>query len=89
MDGAKYRFFDILSEYRVLKDTEIIAVFDAYKVKGPNAGLQDARAKEVDPNSAPMKCYLDHEECYSLNEITIYWNSPFVFVLAYIFQTIK
>ncbi len=22
MDGAKYRFFDILSEYRVLKDTE-------------------------------------------------------------------
>ncbi len=34
MDGAKYRFFDILSEYRVLKDTDIIAVFDAYKVKG-------------------------------------------------------
>lgn len=34
MDGAKYRLLDILSEYRVLKDTEIIAVFDAYKVKG-------------------------------------------------------
>lgn len=49
---------------------------------GPNMGLQDARAKEVDPDSAPMKCYLDHEECYSLNEITIYWNSPFIFVLA-------
>lgn len=49
---------------------------------GPNTGLQDARAREVDPDSAPMKCYLDHEECYSLNEITIYWNSPFVFVLA-------
>ncbi|MCR4596058.1 MAG: glycoside hydrolase family 9 protein [Lachnospiraceae bacterium] len=56
---------------------------------GPNMGLQDARAKDVDPDSAPMKCYLDHEECYSLNEITIYWNSPFVFVLAYIFHTIK
>ena len=49
---------------------------------GPNTGLQDARAKAVDPDSAPMKCYLDHEDCYSLNEITIYWNSPFVFVLA-------
>lgn len=49
---------------------------------GPNRGLQDERAKEVDKNSAPMKCYLDHVDCYSLNEITIYWNSPFVFVLA-------
>ncbi|MCR4727340.1 MAG: glycoside hydrolase family 9 protein [Lachnospiraceae bacterium] len=49
---------------------------------GPNTGLQDERAKEVPKNSAPMKCYLDHVDCYSLNEITIYWNSPFVFVLA-------
>lgn len=49
---------------------------------GPNKGLQDQRAQEVDKNSAPMKCYLDHIDCYSLNEITIYWNSPFVFVLA-------
>lgn len=55
---------------------------------GPNMGLQDARAKSVDPNSPPMKCYLDHEDCYSLNEITIYWNSPFVFVLAHIFSNI-
>ncbi|WP_242826818.1 glycoside hydrolase family 9 protein [Butyrivibrio sp. NC3005] len=29
-----------------------------------------------------MKCYLDHIDCYSLNEITIYWNSPLVFVMA-------
>ena len=49
---------------------------------GPNVGLQDERAKEVPKDSAPMKCYLDHIDCYSLNEITIYWNSPFVFVLA-------
>nr|MCR5509881.1 NYN domain-containing protein [Lachnospiraceae bacterium] len=34
MDGAKYRLLDILSEYRVLKECEVIAVFDAYKVKG-------------------------------------------------------
>lgn len=31
----------------------------------------------------PMKCYIDHAACYSLNEITIYWNSPAVFVTAY------
>lgn len=49
---------------------------------GPNVGLQDERAREVPKDSAPMKCYLDHIDCYSLNEITIYWNSPFVFVLA-------
>ena len=34
MDGAKYRLLDILSEYRVLKGCEVIAVFDAYKVQG-------------------------------------------------------
>lgn len=49
---------------------------------GPNRGLQDFKAKEVPKDSAPMKCYLDHIDCFSLNEITIYWNSPFVFVLA-------
>ncbi|MBO4391028.1 MAG: glycoside hydrolase family 9 protein [Lachnospiraceae bacterium] len=30
----------------------------------------------------PMKCFEDLVECFSLNEITIYWNSPAVFVLA-------
>ena len=49
---------------------------------GPNVGLQDERAKEVPAGSAPMKCYYDHIDCYSLNEITIYWNSPLVFVMA-------
>lgn len=34
MDGAKYRLLDILSEYRIVRNTEVIAVFDAYKVKG-------------------------------------------------------
>jgi len=34
MDGAKYALLDILAEYRVIKGTEIIAVFDAYKVQG-------------------------------------------------------
>lgn len=49
---------------------------------GPNVGMQDARAQQMPKNLPPMKCYLDSVECYSLNEITIYWNSPMVFTLA-------
>lgn len=50
---------------------------------GPNRGLQDEKAQELPKDTAPMKCYLDDVSCYSLNEITIYWNSPLVFALAY------
>ena len=39
--------------------------------------------EQIAPGTPPMKCYLDHAACYSLNEITIYWNSPAVFVTAY------
>lgn len=39
--------------------------------------------EQIKPGTPPMKCYLDHAACYSLNEITIYWNSPAVFVTAY------
>ena len=49
---------------------------------GPNTGLQDEQAQKLPKDTAPMKCYLDHVDCYSLNEITIYWNSPLVFVMA-------
>ena len=49
---------------------------------GPNRGLQDEKARELPKNTPPMKCYIDDVACYSLNEITIYWNSPFVFALA-------
>ncbi len=49
---------------------------------GPNVGLQDERARMLPKGLPAMKCYIDHIDCYSLNEITIYWNSPLVFVLA-------
>lgn len=49
---------------------------------GPNVGLQDEVAMSIPKGTAPMKCYLDRVECYSLNEITIYWNSALVFVIA-------
>ncbi len=37
----------------------------------------------ITPDTPPMKCFLDVWECYSLNEITIYWNSPAIFVAAF------
>jgi len=45
----------------------------------------DALAKELIPEGTPpMKCYVDRWECYSLNEITIYWNSPAIFCAAFL-----
>ncbi len=52
---------------------------------GPNIGLQDERASKLSKDLPPMKCYLDDVACYSLNEITIYWNSPLVFVMGGLF----
>ena len=34
LEGARYRLLDIMSEYRVMRDTEVIVVFDAYNVRG-------------------------------------------------------
>lgn len=44
--------------------------------------LEDAAKKHL-KGKAPAKCYIDNLDSYSTNEITIYWNSPLVFLLAY------
>ncbi len=52
---------------------------------GPNRFPCDRDAERLVPKGTPpMKCYVDDVGCYSLNEITIYWNSPAVFVLGYL-----
>ena len=57
---------------------------------GPNGRPGDPVAREnIAPGTAPMKCFLDHWSCYSLNEITIYWNSPAIFVAAFIDHIVK
>ncbi len=49
------------------------------------SGWTDPLAKELIPaGTPPMKCYVDRWECYSLNEITIYWNSPAIFCAAFL-----
>lgn len=52
-------------------------------VGGPNSDLQDPYAAETLRNVPPAKCYLDVEQSYSTNEVTIYWNSPLVYLLSY------
>lgn len=52
-------------------------------VGGPEPLLLDDEAKEKLQNRPAAKCYLDALDSYSTNEITIYWNSPLVFLLAY------
>ena len=56
---------------------------------GPFKTPVDPYAIRIIPaGSAPMKCYADHTGSYSTNEITIYWNSPAVFMTAY-FETLE
>ncbi|MBR6107076.1 MAG: glycoside hydrolase family 9 protein [Oscillospiraceae bacterium] len=51
-------------------------------VGGVNSSLEDSAAKAYCKTAPAAKCYIDNAESYSTNEITIYWNSPLVYLLA-------
>jgi endoglucanase len=52
---------------------------------GPNSHLQDPYVKSAGlTGCAPQKCFVDHIEAYSVNEITINWNAPLAWVAAYL-----
>jgi endoglucanase len=51
-------------------------------VGGPNNGLNDSYAANVLQGMPSAKCYTDNSQSYSTNEIAIYWNSPFINLLA-------
>ena len=51
---------------------------------GPNENLEDPYAANVLAEAAPALCYADSDQAFSLNEVTIYWNSPAVFLFAYV-----
>ncbi len=46
--------------------------------------MQDDIAKEKFVNTPPAKCYIDHTESFSTNEVTIYWNSPFIYMMSFL-----
>jgi len=52
---------------------------------GPNSSLQDPYVKAAGlMGCQPQKCFLDHIEAWSVNEITVNWNAPFAWVAAYL-----
>ncbi len=51
-------------------------------VGGANNGLEDDYAKKMLKNAAPSMCYVDNNASYSTNEVTVYWNSPLIYILA-------
>lgn len=50
---------------------------------GPASGLMDDYAAKVLQDQPPAKSFVDHHKSYSTNEVTIYWNSPVVFVVSH------
>lgn len=51
-------------------------------IGGPDENLEDPTASIALEGFSPAKCYLDNAQSYSTNEVTTYWNSPLVYVMA-------
>lgn len=51
-------------------------------VGGVNSDLADSAAQKYLADVPPAKRYIDSEGSYSTNEITIYWNSPLIYLLS-------
>ncbi|MGN0620756.1 MAG: glycoside hydrolase family 9 protein [Porcipelethomonas sp.] len=51
-------------------------------VGGVNSAKEDSAAKAYLAGVPSAKCYVDHSESYSTNEVTTYWNSPLIYLLA-------
>ncbi|MGH1346410.1 MAG: glycoside hydrolase family 9 protein [Nannocystales bacterium] len=55
---------------------------------GPNSAIQDPYAKSAGLGGCPaQRCFVDHIESWSTNEIAINWNAPLVWVLAFLDET--
>lgn len=54
-------------------------------VGGPNEGFQDDEvAAQLLDDCSPLTCWVDELEAFSSNEITINWNAPLAWGLAYL-----
>ena len=51
-------------------------------IGGPDGNKEDSYIKSVMADVPPAKSYADTAQSYSTNEVTIYWNSPFVYLLS-------
>ncbi|MCD8006028.1 MAG: glycoside hydrolase family 9 protein [Oscillospiraceae bacterium] len=46
--------------------------------------VEEIAHRYIPKGTPPMKSFADVQDLYSVNEVTIYWNSPAVFVAAYL-----
>ncbi len=51
-------------------------------VGGANENLEDPYAQAVLWGKPGSLCYVDNEQSFSCNEITIYWNSPLIYLMT-------
>jgi len=58
-------------------------------IGGPDGSFEDPYAKAVLSGLPPAKSYADNTQSYSTNEVTIYWNSPFTYLLSAIIDNNK
>ena len=50
---------------------------------GPNSGIEDPHAQAAGLGGCqPMRCFVDHIESWSTNEVCINWNAPFAWLAA-------
>jgi endoglucanase len=50
---------------------------------GPNSRLQDPTASRLG-KCPPARCYIDHVDAWSVNEVAINWNAPLAWIAAFV-----
>jgi endoglucanase len=56
---------------------------------GPNSSIQDPVAQTKLQGCKPQKCFIDHIDSWSTNEITINWNTPLAWTAAFLDEKAK
>ncbi|WP_438009559.1 glycoside hydrolase family 9 protein [Sorangium sp. So ce321] len=57
---------------------------------GPNSSLQDPHVQSAGlKGCVAQRCFVDHIEAWSVNEITINWNAPFAWVTGFLDEKAK
>ena len=51
-------------------------------VGGADSNLEDPYTKATMQETPAALCYVDNEQSYSSNEVTVYWNSPLIYTLS-------
>jgi endoglucanase len=53
---------------------------------GPNSSLQDPQTRKAGLSRGlpPQKCFVDHIEAWSVNEVAINWNAPLTWAVAFL-----